>query len=98
MQVVKGKVVRPNTELWDKSDPANPRVYNSNKGVMDIVVTPTVFSWVSQGLIVLNDDKPAVAETPEVIKEPEMTAEPEPEPEAEAEEAPVHKRKTIKRR
>lgn len=51
--VVKGKVVKENIELWDKTWPNEPKNYHHTQGVVDFVVTPNVLSWVNQGLVEL---------------------------------------------
>lgn len=62
LKTMKGKVLKPNTELWD-TEGGNFRVYNSAQGVVDIVITNNVTSWIKQGLIeVYPDGQPDGAE------------------------------------
>jgi len=52
-QIVKGKVIKENIELWDKTWPNEPKNYHNSQGVVDFVITPNVLSWVNQGLVEL---------------------------------------------
>ena len=72
--LIKGKVIKPNIELWDKTYPAEPKNYHNSMGVVDFVVTPNVLSWVNQGLVELykggaKDAAPAKVVSDEPTKE-----------------------------
>jgi len=101
IKIVKGRITKPNCQLWDRAATGGRKIYNYNSGIVDVEITRNVISWVEQGLMELvKDDTPVVKEDDaKVVEEPvkEVVSEPVVEEGEEKTEEPAPKKASKKK-